>query len=240
MKEKLKERLIPLYEEMLKQVAPEECLSAFCIQWGKTFPEKENEGIIFVGKATNGWITDGRNVEKLFNGVDNERIFARMDQMQWVENYAGAENDYNTNKSAFWRTIKRVAQAIYHVDNWSSNIAWSNLYKMAPYEEGNPIEYIKQDQLPYCKKIFKAELDVLQPKFVVLLTSEWEKDFLYYLNNESTTHSIEKVKWNNDRFEIKIYCINDIYFIASQHPQGKPEKEHVEVLSKIIQKYGSI
>lgn len=239
MKEKLKERLIPLYEDMLKQMPAEESLSAFCVQWGKNFPTKENEGLLFVGKATNGWTTKERNVEKLFNGVDKERIFAKTDQMQWVENLAGAENDYNTNKSAFWRTIKGVTKGLYHVDDWSSYIAWSNLYKMAPYEEGNPIESIKQYQLPFCKKIFKAELDILQPKFVVLLTSEWEKDFLYYLNNGLTTHSIEKVKWNNDRFEIKLYCINNIYFIASQHPQCKPEKEHVEILSKIIQKYSN-
>lgn len=235
MKEKLKEKLIPLYKEMLNVTPVDTGLSPFCLQWGQNYVR--DNGILFVGKATNGWVTNNLDVIDLFDEENDERIFSRHDQMKWVESLEGSVDIYNTRKSAFWRVVKGISQHVFGNENWSSNIAWSNLYKLAPFEEGNPTETLKSIQLEYCREILKTEIEILNPKIVVFLTSGWENEFLYYLNNRQHTKSIEKIRWNDNLFEIKIYKIGGILFITSQHPQGKPESEHVKVITEIINRY---
>lgn len=85
MKELLKSSLWPLYTTLLNQVTASKAVYTFCMQGGKTFSTKENSGLLFVGKATNGWITNSREVNVLF-GITEERIFDRGDQIQWVSN----------------------------------------------------------------------------------------------------------------------------------------------------------
>ncbi len=243
-KQELKEKLIPLYASLLKEVkSNEKDLSPFCIQWGKSFPDQNNHGIIFVGKATNGSISDCSvdvEVDTLFNESFENRIFAKKVQMnQWKEFREGNNNGYNTKKSSFWRVIRGVTQSIYEQEKWSEEVAWSNLYKIAPSKRGNPSSQLRKTQLPLCVEILKVELETFQPQFVVLFTSAWEKDFLYHLNG-SSTKSIDKYSWNAGKSEIKVFKINQIYFIATKHPQGKPEQEHINLLSKIIKKYQDV
>lgn len=235
LEEQLRETLKPLYKEMLEQIPPEaKNLSPFCVQWGKDFPTAPNTGILFIGKATNGWITKERNVDILFNGNDTERIFARPDQMKWVKDYEHKKVGYNTCKSAFWRTIKKISSSVYEPLNWNSRIAWSNLYKVAPFKQGNPTGKLRKLQLPYCRKILEAEIGLLQPRFIILFTSHWDKDFLYSLNQEHTK-SLESAEHG-----IKIYQIDGRYFISAPHPQGKPEKEIAKTIISLIQKYDAL
>jgi hypothetical protein len=234
MEKRLKEKLVPLYEKMLKDIPTNIRLSPFCLQWGKDY--SINKGILFIGKATNGWVTDDRNVNNIFDEKNINRIFHRSDQMKWVENLDGNTQGYNTRKSSFWRVIKGITQSIFGDENWSSKIAWSNLYKLAPYDEGNPTEVIKNIQLESCCEIIKTEIEILQPRIVVFFTSGWEKNFLYYLNNNQHTHSAEKIHWNNGEFEINVYNVRNMIFIVSQHPQGKPEKEHIKTIVNIIKR----
>ena len=59
---------------------------SFAAQWGKFFPQKERDGILFVGRATRGADNDDRDVDKLFDDPD-ERIFNRLDQMIRFRDY---------------------------------------------------------------------------------------------------------------------------------------------------------
>lgn len=105
MKEELKASLKPLYAELLPKITTKKDICPFCLQWGSNFPKEKNSGILFVGKATNGWITTSRDPDTLF-GDTCDRIFARHDQMKWVHNHEGNEH-YNTRNSAYWRVIKK-------------------------------------------------------------------------------------------------------------------------------------
>ncbi len=205
-------------------------ICAFCVQWGKAFPIEEKTGILFIGKAVNGWINEETNIEVLF-GDSKDRIFARRDQMEWVQNLEGSRNSYNTKKSAFWRTVKQVSLC-YYPTNWYSNVAWSNLCKLAPYTGGNPSNRLYYEQLDACQKILAKEIEVLSPKVVVMLTSGWEKDFLYNLNDNVHPQSETTVDWDGN--QTKLYQIKGTLFIASPHPQGKPEEKHVETIMKLI------
>jgi hypothetical protein len=226
----LKEKLLPIYSRMLENNTYED-VCTFCMQWGKNFPTKQNDGILFIGKAVNGWITDETDIEILF-GNSKEKVFNREDQMEWVHNHEGNEKGYNTRKSAFWRVIKAITTNFYPSENWFSYIAWSNLCKIAPSEGGNPNDGLYYQQLEYCQELLAKEIEILSPKYVIFLTSGWEKDFLHYLNGNNPTKSVKKMLWNE--YESKLFEINDIYYITSLHPQGKPEAEHVDTIIELM------
>ena len=230
--EYLKEALKPLYKELLNIVQPTDSDSAFCVQWGKNYPAEKNEGILFIGKAVNGW-NKANDIDTLF-GDGNERTFNEADQMQWVEDLEGNQDGYNTRRSAFWRLIKNISQTLYP-NNWSSHIAWSNLCKISPLEGGNPNDSLYYKQLASCQKILEKEIEILSPKYVVMLTSGWEKDFLYFLNGNKTTKSVHKEIWGNG-YETNVYRIKDTVFITSPHPQGKDGQAHMEAITLLLNK----
>lgn len=233
LRDELKSSLLPLYKELLSGNTFDN-VCTFCVQWGKNFPDKKNTGILFIGKAVNGWINDETDVNVLF-GDSSKKIFDICDQMEWVYNLEGNNDGYNTNKSSFWRVIKRISQKFYQNEEWYSYIAWSNLCKIAPFKGGNPNDMLYNEQLSSCQKILAKEIEIFSPKFVVMLTSGWENDFLYYLNGNIHTKSEEKLNW--DDYQTKLYKIKDTIYIASQHPQGKNEKKHIDVITNLINKY---
>ena len=230
MKNKLKKVLKPLYKE-LAQIDPEQEYITFCAQWGKKY---QKDGLLFVGRAVNGWITDCRDVELLFKEGDVNQIFAREDQMSWIED----KNECSV--SQFWRVARAVSQDILGVgDDWYEHIAYSNLYKLAP-DGANPSNSLCKKQENVCYRIFKAEIETLQPKVVVMLAGiDWYEDFMSYLNGGMYPEPIDKavIPYSADKsFEIYTYRIGDVIYIGSLHPQGKPEQPHIEGIIEAIKK----
>lgn len=234
MKEELKKHLFPLYKNLLDKVKNENNIYTFCMQWGNKFPKESKSGILFVGKATNGWVNNSTEIEELF-GTTEKRIFDRGDQMKWVNKLENNVKSYNTRKSAFWRVIKNVSEIKNGDDEWFNKVAWSNLYKVGP-EKGNPSERLKKLQIEECKKILETEIKILSPKYVIFLSSGWEHSFLNYLINKAEKDNFKKIKWCN-KYETKGFTINGINFITSVHPQGKNEKEHTKVIIEIIENF---
>lgn len=229
----LEERFKPNYAELLLNVEGinyDKCV--FCPQWGDNFPfEEEHSGMMVIGRACNGWLSTSQDINVLF-GTSEEAIFNRSDQMKWVEDSAGSKDKYNTNRSAFWRVVKQIAQSFYPKE-WQSHIAWSNVCKVAPWEGGNPNNALYHAQLESCQKIFEAEMKAFSPKVVIMFTGyDWAKDFLEYLNKGQEPTSIERLKW--DKYECLVYLIEGTYFIVTKHPQGKKEKPHAECIVKYI------
>ena len=44
------------------------------------------------------------------------------------------------------------------------------------------------------------------------------------------------MEWENG-YTIDIYLIKGVCFLRTEHPQGKPEQGHIEVIKSIIEKY---
>jgi hypothetical protein len=227
----LKIQLKPIYRELLSNLEFDKEIFPFCVQWGKEFMKKDNTRILFVGKATNGWVTNSKDVDVLF-GTNKDQIFDRKDQMDWVTDLKGNKNGYNTNKSAFWRVIIKTSQNKLGDNGVISKIAWSNLYKIS-VRKGNPTENLKRKQIELCKEILTTEIKLLMPKYVVFLTSGWENPFLKNINNGTEPKSIKTIKWGG-KYYSKSYFINGINYITTPHPQGKNEGEHTRVLNKLI------
>lgn len=229
----LKKQIKPIYSELLQNVASfkfEKC--TFFPQWGENYPlRKERCGLMVMGRACNGWHSKSQDINILF-GTSDESIFNRMDQMMWVETFAGSKSGYNTNRSAFWRVAKHIAQSFYP-DEWCSYVAWSNVCKVAPWEGGNPNNKLYNAQLESCRRIFAEEIRLFSPKFVVMFTGEsWAIDFLMYLNDNKEPISIKQLNW--DRYQCNVYYINGTYFIVTEHPQGKKEAIHAECIINFI------
>lgn len=230
---KILKEILPIYEKLIsKNHFKNVC--TFCVQWGENFPKKENTGILFVGKANNGWITQETDTKLLFSETYENRIFARDDQMKWVNNQYGSKKGYNTKRSAFYRVMKRTSEQIYPQD-WYSHIAWSNLFKIAPWKGGNPGIRLRDAQQEHCIEIFQKEIDVLSPKFVIMLTSGWERVFINSMSGNDVHEEKEVVNWSD--FQTFLYEIDNVYYIVSPHPQGKDETEHVNAISGLIRKY---
>lgn len=232
---RLRAALKPLYSELMEAVRPfqndERGLCPFALQWGKEFPKDEHEGILFVGRATNGWVSFSDDVDVLF-GEDDEAIFNRKDQMMWVHNLSGSSHGYNTRRSAFWRVIRGVSSAYYpHPE--LAHVAWSNVTKVAP-DGANPGNALYYAQLDACKRILAKEIEILSPRYVVFLTGHgWAIDFLKGLNGDSAPTRILKEPW--DGFFARSFEIGGRTFILSEHPQGKPEESHIAAICTIIE-----
>lgn len=230
MKNELEKVLKPLYEE-LSQIDPAKEYCTFCAQWGKMY---QKGAFLFVGRAVNDWITTCRDVELLFKEGDENQIFARENQMRWVE------DDKYCSKSAFWRVVRAVSQRILGIgDGWYDRVAYSNLYKLAP-SCSNPSDSLCQKQENLCFRIFRAEIEILQPKVVVMLAgTAWYNDFLYSLNNNVAPVLLDRVEipyTDNESFKIETYKIGDVIYIGSLHPQCKPEQPHIEGIVAAIKK----
>ena len=84
--------------------------------------------------------------------------------LEWIHSYyRGGESNslIKTSELPFWRYAGLISQAVLDIqDNgWSKQIAWTNLYKIAPAEEGNPSDALCQRQLLACQQILKKELN---------------------------------------------------------------------------------
>lgn len=224
LKESLKTAIFPLYEDLAK-IEQEKSYTTFCVQWGEKY---QPGGMLFVGRATYGWAVDDRDTERLFTDGCESQVFARPDQMKWVESY--------WKKSAFWRVIRNVTQGVIGPQpDWYEHIAWDNLYKLSP-DGSNPSNALCGEQENLCFELFKQELAVLRPKVVILLTGKsWYYDFLCSVNNDTAPAVLGEKNWS--RYRAVVYKIGDVVFIGTEHPQGKAEAEHAAALTELAKKY---
>ena len=173
-----KQELVTLYQDLIDSVKDykNQSLRYYAAQWGECFPSGDNDGILFIGRATNDWRTDSEDVNILFGDpYTTDTIFNCYDQMIWVENCAKQESSdtYNSNRSAFWRLIRRIARFHHKIDNVDrfgdlKKIAWSNICKVAPYS-GNPNDSLYYAQLDIAEKILETEIKYLSPKYLIFL-----------------------------------------------------------------------
>jgi hypothetical protein len=214
-KELYKEFYYNLPEKYTHEIWP------FFVQIGENFNDV-NKKCLFIGKSVNGWITNSRDVNALFDNNNKNRISNRDDEIKWVENLSGNHKGYNSRRSAFWRIIKNVTKDLFDKKEWYKYIAWSNLYKFSP-RKGNPNTELQKMQKKHCIKILDKEIEYLKPNYIVFLTSSWEK---FYLDHLGISKNIKEIiEWNN--YKTFYQKNNGIIYIRSQHPQGKPEKDHI-------------
>lgn len=204
-------------------------LCAFNAQKGLDY----NRGLMVIGRAVNGWGNDFQ-LEGININAITENIFPKAElqtcPMEWVLSSWGASSGYNTKKSAFWRVIRNLSHQINDAgNNWASRIVWSNLYKIAPYEGGNPSSSLCNYQFALCNELLKSEIEEYLPEHIICFTGmNWFNRFL-----EEHVH----LKHKNDFDFVEAYGVVNLRgkeskIVIVKHPQGKPENNLVaEVLT---------
>lgn len=229
-------KLKPLYRRLIEEVkelpGPKD---AFAVQWGKFYPQNANEGILFVGRATNQWHTTEEDVNVLFGDPKlGSTIFNCDDQMTWVYDCWNGKK-YATRRSAFWRVIRTVANSFYGTDELN-HVAWSNICKIQKDNGKNPEGRMFDNQIKTCQEIFRTELEVLSPKFVIMFIGNYGKrEMLSYINGGVMPQETEIVGWSS--YKAMVYKIGEILFICSEHPMRKEETAHINCIRNLIQKY---
>ena len=152
--------------------------------------------------------------------------------MSWVSDHWSTKDrpvseKYRTNRSAFWRTTRRVVKELNIADvdtvEWPSHLVWSNLYKVSPATGGNPSDFLCDLQLSGCSDLLRLELQTYQPKRVLFLTgSNWADAFL----KDIMIHKTDGFDYVSGTG-----IVEGARFVIVSHPQGKCETQWVnEVL----------
>ncbi len=195
--------------------------------------------LMVVGRAPNGWIC-GILPENLASEADNysrkvlESVNKKPCPMSWVTERWGisTNGEYNTKRSAFWRTIRKVVAQLdiadVERDSWPSHLVWSNLYKISPEEGGNPDKILREIQQDGCKELLNLELRTYTPSRLLLLTgTEWAQPFLPDLGG--TSPNVAEPSYVKSVGTLRVAPGKQpIRYVVADHPQGKPERQWIE------------
>ena len=176
------------YDSLLRELeknpgANPETMAAFWPMSGHGY----HGDLMVIGQATNGWegqidvqqlkYPDYRTrVMKKARAVADSGIcnLATRCPMLWVTDQWQDKRKNATGKSPFWRVIREVVDRLnlgdVNTDDWPSALAWSNLYKVAPKDGGNPVQRFRAGQEPGVFDLLKREVEEFAPRRVLVLT----------------------------------------------------------------------
>ena len=125
--------------------------------------------LLYIGRAVNGWEYNWK--EDTLDGLVNQ-AFSQDFNLKDVENNP-VQKDYNFNTTPCWQLCHQIMILKEEADAWSNKVAWSNLYKVAPYSGKNPNNRDIKTQLKVCIDLFKEEINMYKPTHIVLVTDIW-------------------------------------------------------------------
>lgn len=202
--------------------------------------KKYDGGLMVVGRAVNSWrdenrftLSEIRETEGLlWHKLLEEQKRAEC-PMQWLsDSWSIPQKDkYNAKRSAFWRVAKDIQEKLHFVpqncDDWPSYLTWSNLYKIAPSDGGNPSWPQCELQQADCIDIFMQELVTYRPKILLLMTGySWAEPFIKKLASDVyqfTDCCVEAVV----TFSIEA---QEYQAIITKRPEGKKHHIFVEAI----------
>lgn len=239
----LAEHLLPLIGQNSARL-PNREITGFLSMAGKHY----NHELMVVGRAVNRW-GKGKYFPRELSDVATSQVFAeaifksvtddKACPMAWVTEGWGSSDEYNTKRSAFWRTIRAVVAkaGIVNADDeaWPSHLVWSNLYKLAPEEGGNPGAALRRGQLSGCLELFRQEIEIYRPRRLLLLTGlDWAEPFLdrFVPSITRTSSKFVKAVAQIEHSSGKLTSV-----VVAVHPQGKPE---ITLVAEIFEAFESI
>lgn len=230
----LEKELRPLFLKMYSEIKNVDDYWLFCATWGKYFPSVAKQGILFYGRATNGWkdYCCCANADDIFSF-----LFNRADQVEWMS--------YNTSRP-FVNLIKHVAER-YYPKQWNEHIAWSNVCKVAPNTTlGTPSLELWDEQYWHMVSMMEVELRILSPKVVIFITGttageHWDSP-LFEIDKYKNLESMltEQIVWgiasNGFPLTTKGGVVDDTIFIFTDRPEMRPIEPHANAIIELIEK----
>lgn len=200
--------------------------------------------LMAVGRATNGWLHAVRTSE-LADADACDRHARKVHEeaadicpMKWVSDiWADPNSRYKTGRSAFWRVIRAVLGKLDVASPndaaWPSHLAWTNLYKVAPYGGGNPNAALCKAQLSGCISLLQAEITARRPRRILFLTGHgWAKPFL-----DAGAPGVKQVDDYRYVNAVGTMTVGDhsAKAVVAEHPQGKAEDIWVREVVGVFQ-----
>ena len=160
-------------------------LSHFVAMKGNKF-DQETMRLFVVGRAVNGWGAFPCESAKVFAEAAEDSF--RSEGFQWIKTdrdslyseyineKTGELENYFLSRSPFWRTIERIWCSLSGSNDYRffDHIAWSNLYKIAPKDTGNPTTTMCKKQFAACRDILDAEIRAYNPTHILFITGyDW-------------------------------------------------------------------
>ena len=207
-----------LYREMKKAVKEAgfniNQLRVFTTLVGNEYPIEPGDGILFYGRATNGWDDD--------NHDDLEKIL------------------YEQTRRPFFNLLYYFAW-YYYSDSWNKKVAWSNICKIAP-DGGNPSDLLWNAQKEFLPSIIKREVELLSPEIIVLVTGNtavhyyepWHSPFFIAFPE---LKEIRRKKWavsNGKDYTATLYSDGKMKVLLTDRPEFRPIQEHADALKELL------
>lgn len=143
---------------------------------------------------------------------------------------------YSSKRSAFWRVVHQTVKTLNNKgdpNKWSDYLCWSNLYKISPYNGGNPRAWLRDAEKETCIDLLRIEVDTWRPRCVLVLTgNNWYEPFRLKLNvkiDESPGKLVEHIGYRGSTRQ---------KWIFAKHPQGKREDMFVKEITKHLPEHG--
>ncbi|MEI2734896.1 MAG: hypothetical protein V9G24_08850 [Rhodoblastus sp.] len=206
---------------------------------------KYSRQLMVIGRAPNGWNRIGgweNGIEPSDLGDEERRwsfaqaIYRSVSEtkspaecpMSWVTNQWSSKACYNSARSAFWRVIRSVVARLNIADvdgpEWPSHLVWSNLYKIAPAQGGNPHGELRRSQLAGCRTLLQWELETFRPERILILSGwcHWAEPFLQMNLRDQAEPSGGRYVERTGRLN---FCSEMADCVVACHPQGKREAD---------------
>lgn len=238
-----------LYDEVLNSAAGQPSfrgkLAVFWPMCGAKFASSAPR-LMVVGRAVNGWgngiaapvllSPEGRSAATKQARAVSE--VATGCPMSWVETRAG-DPDYNTNRSAFWRVIRKAAASLHSWSTphqgWSSVLCWTNLFKVSPHAGGNPSTVLRRSIIQGSVQLLRREVEEFSPDRVIVLTGlDW---FLPFADGLGLT--VSEGLPSRGRRVGPVEATANMHgrrWVIAKHPQGKPEQDAVSAILAALSK----
>ncbi len=138
---------------------------------------------------------------------------------------------YRAFSSFFWNVIYKTINDYHKVDRnswlWSSDMVWSNLYKIAP-SNGNPSSSEKSFQVELSVQLVKKEIEEINPKYCIVITNnKWWQPFqealkpdVWAMDGLTEIESVQKYK--------------NSFIIITTRPFKSGSEKHVSQLLKVL------
>lgn len=219
-------------------------LSHFVSMKGKNYDQQKVK-LFIVGRAVNGW---GK-----YENASNEFDFATAAKrdfdkvgFDWVDgndlgslhNVEDGKKVYYLTKSSFWGVGRSVFNNLNNCNDfkWVENIAWSNLYKIAPPDYGNPTTKMVRKQLEGCRELLKAEIEKYNPSIILMMVGyNWWFENFKDLFVEKKIFGVNKIGKNKNEIYVEaIFYYGEIPVVVTCRPEFRNQDDFVkDVMDKI-------
>lgn len=212
-----------LYHKMVENVKDSgfdiDNLVTFTGRVGRDYPAESYKGILFYGRATNGWDDDD------IKNKDIEQVIIKSIK----------------RGSQFFKLLHPFAEYFYG-DSWLTNVAWSNICKIAP-DGGNPSDSLWYAQRDSLSPIIQREVELLSPGIVVLVTGNttvnyadpWHSPFFEAFPN---LKKLRTIKWGVSRGKdcsATLYSNGNMKVILTERPEFRSIKKHTDALIELLE-----